>query len=46
MNLDKAITTMTLNDIVQYYPDVLDFMVLDTPEHTEKFKSIFMAQWN
>ena len=38
MNLDKAITTMTLNDIVQYYPDVLDFMVLDTPEHTEKFK--------
>lgn len=46
MNLDKAITTMTLNDIVQYYPDVLDFMVLDIPEHTEKFKLIFMAQWN
>lgn len=37
---------MTLNDIIQYYPDALDFMVLDTSEHTEKFKTIFMAQWN
>lgn len=46
MNLDRAIVTMTLNDIIQLFPDALDFMVLDTTEHTEKFKSVFMAQWN
>lgn len=46
MNLDRAIVTMTLNDIIQLFPDALDFMVLDTNEHTEKFKSVFMAQWN
>lgn len=46
MNLDRAIVTMTLNDIIQLFPDALDFIVLDTTEHTEKFKSVFMAQWN
>lgn len=46
MNLDKAIMTMTLNDILQNFPNVLDFMVLDTPAHTQRFKEIFVAKWN
>lgn len=44
--MDRCITTMTLNDILNEFPDVLDFMVLDTPAHTEKFKKVFVAQWN
>lgn len=44
--MDRCIVTMTLNDILLNFPDVLDFMVLDTTEHTEKFKTVFVSKWN
>ena len=38
--------SITLHDLLIEEPTLLDFMVLDTEEHTNKFKEMFIAYWN
>ena len=45
-NLLYAKYTILLYDLLQEEPTFLDFMELDTNEHTEKFKKIFIAKWS
>lgn len=44
-NLLYAKYTMLLYDLLQDDPTFLDFMQLDTNQHTEKFHKIFAAKW-
>lgn len=43
--LVKCIQTMKLVDILEYYPNILDDMVLNTEENTKLFKDMFIAHW-
>lgn len=45
-NVLYAKYTMTLYDLMKQDPFFLDFMELDTEEHTTKFKEIFKAKWS
>ena len=44
-NLLYAKYTITLYDLLQDDPTFLDFLQLDTEDHTTKFKNIFKARW-
>lgn len=43
---DYAVNTMTLHDVINQYPNFLDFISLKTTEQTTKFKEIFSARWD
>lgn len=43
--LVKCIQTMKLVDVLECYPNMLDDLVLNTDENTQKFKDMFVAYW-